>query len=512
MNNTDVVKNLTGSEFARYCELGNALTKMGNLRKAESCFNRAINIQPNANIYNALGFTLTAAGELDKAVEQYRLALALEPNAALIHSNLLLTLQYNPSVDDEELFKEHLQWNVCHGVFRRKNIYSFTNDRNKDKRLKIGYVSGDFRRHPVGYFLMPVMQEHDRSNFSIYCYYEGDNEDDYTTIFKSKADAWRVSKGLNDVELYNIIRSDSIDILIDLSGHTRGNRLTMFAQRPAPVQVSWLGYCGTTGLSEMDYLISDELVSPRGSEKYCSEKILRLPDSYLCYQPPEYVPEVEMLPALRNGFVTFGCFNNYSKLTHYALTLWGAILNKLPSSRLVIKNLALRDESIRKYCLHLLASIGIEESRVDLWGESETHLEVLQCYNMVDIALDTFPYSGATTTMESLYMGVPVVTLTGTRFCSRVSTSLLTTAGLYPLVAETTDKYIAIATNLAMDVNSLSSLRSVLRQRVTISPLCNGKAFTKELECAFRQAWQSWSNGNVTVDPPYNSAFMSSHL
>jgi len=308
---------------------------------------------------------------------------------------------------------------------------------------------------------------------------------------KNSADVWRVIAGMSDDAVADLVRADAIDILVDLSGHTGENRLAVFARRAAPVQMTWAGYVGTTGLSAMDYLVSDGRESPVGAERYCSEKIVRLPDCYVCYAPPEFSLPLEPLPALSNGYITFGCFNNLAKVTPDVVMLWARLLKELPTARIMLKAKAFEGREARRRYQAFFEENGINSDRVELLGGSPAK-EMLNWYNRIDIALDPFPYSGGLTTMEALWMGVPVVTLGGTRFCSRHSVSHLTTVGLPELIASGEDEYLSIAVTLAQDQERLSIIRSGLRQRMAASPLCDGQRFTANLESAYREAWRNW--------------------
>lgn len=468
---------------------------VGKLSKAEACFRKALDLQPNSAIaYNGLGLANLYKGRLEEAEASFRKALAINPGYAKANTNILLCLNYNPDIDEKNLFEEHKAWDVQHGQSQRKHVKPFKNNLFPEKVLNIGYVSGDFGRHPVGYFMGPVLPAHDRNSFKIFCYSGRKEEDDLSLRLHANSDVWCVTNELNDDKLVEKIRADGIDILVDLSGHTANNRLTMFARKPSPIQITWAGYVGTTGLSAIDYLISDNIVSPQGAEKFSTEKILRLPDCYICYEPPEYAPSVRALPAVQNGFVTFGCFNNFAKVTPQVMALWAQLLKELPGSRLLLKNHSFNDTEVRERCLKFITEEGIEESRIDILGSSP-HSEYLECYNQIDIALDPFPFSGGLTTLETLWMGVPVVTLDGERFCSRHSLSFIKTVGLSELIASDPGAYIEIACELAKDLERISSLRSGLRERMAKSPLCDGVRFTRNLEAAYRKAWQSWCSG-----------------
>jgi len=471
--------------------LGVALAAQGKLEESVASYRRALALKPDHLVACLnLGALFTLHGRLDEAVEVYRSMLSTTPHA-VVHSNLLLCLNYHPDLSSEEIFAEHLQWDRFHGRPAGERAACFNNDRSPERILRIGYVSPDFGLHPIGFFLSSVFPAHDREQFRVFSYSGRTHEDDLTIRLRKNSDVWRVTKGIDDDNLAEMIRADGIDILIDLSGHTRHNRLTVFARKPAPLQMTWAGYVGTTGLSAMDYLISDNMETPEGAERFCRERILRLPRGYLCYEPPGYAPPVAPLPALKNGFVTFGCFNNPAKVTPQVVALWARILDGLPSSRLVLRYKGYEDDEVHGRYLALFAAQGIDAARLELSG-SVPHEELLRRYNDIDIALDPFPYSGGLTTMEALWMGVPVVTLEGERFCSRHSLSHLTVVGLPELVGADLDAYLAIAAQLARDTERLDRLRAGLRGKMAASPLCDAAGFTRDLEGAFRESWRRW--------------------
>jgi protein O-GlcNAc transferase len=468
------------------------LADQGEFEEAVEAYRQALAIKPDHNVACInLGCLFNLHGRLDEAVDVYRKFLALDPADAVVHSNLLLCLNYHPQLRPEELYREHVHWDLQHGRPGSAKAVSFPNTPLPDRVLRIGYLSPDLGQHPVGFFLASVLPTHDRERFHITCYSCRSVEDDYTVRLRESSDRWRAVKGVDDDSLATMIREDEIDILIDLSGHTNGNRLTMFAQKPAPVQMTWAGYVGTTGLGAIDYLISDRIESPQGAERFCSEKILRLPNGYLCYQPPAYAPEVAALPLLGNGFVTFGSFNNTAKVNREVVALWARLLREMPSARLVLKYKGYEHPEVQGRYLAMFAEEGIEAGRIDLSG-AVPHHQLLQCYNGIDIALDPFPYSGGLTTMEALWMGVPVITLGGERFCSRHSMSHLTNVGVTELIADEEDGYIRIARQLAEEPKRLQALRASLRERMASSPLCDGAGFTRDLEGAFREAWRDW--------------------
>jgi predicted O-linked N-acetylglucosamine transferase (SPINDLY family) len=361
-----------------------------------------------------------------------------------------------------------------------------------NKKLRVGYVSPDFRTHSVAYFLDPLFQNHDTNVFDVYCYSDVSVPDVTTRRLRNNVKIWRDTSSLGSSELVRLIRGDGIDLLVDLSGHTAGNRLMAFAEKPAPVQVTWLGYPDTTGLDVMDYRITDLYADPVGSEKYYSEHLVRLEGCFLCYEPPGEAPAVVVNPAAASRSLTFGSFNNRAKINCDVIKLWADILRKLPHARLLIKNPGLTDKAV---CADLRGQFirrGIEAERVVLKGVSATTVEHLEEYHNIDIALDTFPYNGTTTTCEALWMGVPVLTLSGGCHAGRVGRSLLSAVGLDDWVAETEKEYVDHAVAYANSPDALVRLRASMRQRMADSVLCDGKIFTAKLESVYRSMWVDW--------------------
>ncbi|QEX17538.1 hypothetical protein FRZ44_28380 [Hypericibacter terrae] len=472
--------------------LGNTVRELGRLQEAEESFRRALALKPDsAEALNNLGTVLKDTGRQAEAQAALRQALALRSGFEVAHHNLLMTMQYDPATSPAALLAEHRAFDRLFAAPLLPKRLDHRNEPDPERRLKIGYVSGDFGRHPVGYFLTPVLPAHDRAKVEIFAYSDRLSEDEVTWQLQAACDHWQRVVEFNKAVLAERIRADGIDILVDLSGHTADNRLLTFARKPAPVQATWAGYVGTTGLSAMDYLISDECETPPDSEAECVETVIRLPHCYVCYAPPPSAPEVDKLPALERGHVTFGCFNNLSKINKAVLALWSRLLLELPGSRLVMKTHQLDDMGTRQRCADLFADLGIDSTRISLLGRS-AHRALLQEYNGIDIALDPFPYSGGLTTLESLWMGVPVITKKGDRFAARHSASHLTAVGLPELIAPDPDGYVALACGLAKDLPRLAALRAGLRGRMAASPLCDGPGFTRDLEAAYRTMWRRW--------------------
>jgi len=476
-----------------YNNLGIARKDQGRLGDAVTCYRRALELRPNfADAHNNLGNALKDQGRLDDAVASYRRALELKPDFNKAHSNLLAALQYRSGVTLAALATAHAAYDRTHAEPLRRSVPPHENSRDPQRRLRLGFVSPDFACHPVGFFLVRMLENLDREQCEIICYNDRLRLDRLTERLESAATTWRNVAGWSDPRLAEAIRADRIDILFDLAGHTARNRLLVFARRPAPIQVTWAGYVGTTGLKTIDYLLADRYeVPPEAEASYC-ERVLRMPDGYVCYAPPDDAPAVAPLPALTQGCVTFGCFNNPAKLTPEIIATWASILRQVPGSRLTLKSGGMNDASIAEPLAERFAAHGIVPNRLDFQGRSP-HLELLAQYQRVDLALDPFPYNGGLTTCEALWMGVPVVTCPGETFASRHSLSHLSNVGLTETIAASLEDYAQLAVALAQDLPRLAALRAGLRERMAASPLCDGKRFARNLMRLLRDAWRQWS-------------------
>lgn len=468
--------------------LGAALCDSGHFGEAMGECREAIALQPNyADAYGNLGLAHWIRGDLDEAIAACRQAIALAPSSFAVHSNLLLALQCHPGINAGMIAEEHRLWNQRHAEPLRQLIPPHPNDRAPERRLRIGYVSPDFREHPVGRFLLPLLAEHDHRNFEIFCYAQVPAPDALTAELRAHADHWHSLTGLSDAQAAALIRRHEIDLLIDLSGHTAHHRLLIFAHQPATVQVTFLGYPNTTGLATMDYRLTDAHADPPGeTEALHSEQLTRLPACAWCYQPA-YRPEIA---ARHDGPIVFGCCNKLSKITEPLLALWSRILDAVPQSGLLLKTPALGDEGTRENFRRKLSKAGIARDRAELLGYEPSAEAHLALYDRITIALDTFPYHGTATTCEALWMGVPVVTLAGKTHVSRVGVSLLSQAGLSELVATSEDEYVQIAGDLARDRQRLADLRGTLRSRLEQSPLRDAPRYARDVEAAFREMWR----------------------
>jgi predicted O-linked N-acetylglucosamine transferase (SPINDLY family) len=474
-------------------DLGMALKERGEYDQAIACYERAVELDPEfAQAWNNLGIVLGETALRDRAIAAHMRSITLNPKLHGAHSNLVLALHYDPAYDPQMIAAECRRWNTQHAEPLKSFIPVHRNDRNPDRRLKIGYVSPDFRDHVAGRNMLPLFHHHDRQHFEICCYAFVTSPDAMTEHFKARSDRWCSIVGMPDEQLANQIQEDQIDILVDLALHSGQNRLRLFARKPAPVQATFVGYPGSTGLTAIDYRLSDPYLDPPGiDESIYSEKTIRLPNSFWCYEPSDGLP-VRPLPALETGALTFGCLNNFCKINPYTLSMWAHVLGQVQGSRLL---LLAPPGSHQQRTIDLLGDLlgkeGIDPDRVEFTGR-RSRLDYLQLYNRIDLGLDTFPYNGHTTSLDSLWMGVPVVTLVGQTPVSRAGWGQLSNLGLTDLAAHTTEQFVRIAVALANDLPRLNDLRSTLRQRMEKSPLMDAPGFTKDVEAAYRNMWRKW--------------------
>ena len=465
--------------------------KPGFLDEAVACYREALKYQPdNSAAYNNLGNALSNQGKIDEALECYRAAYAKDPENAVALSNVMCALQYRTGITLQELMDAHAEFDRQFG--HRFPVVPWIShvDQYLDRPLRIGFVSPDFGRHPVGYFSIRAFENFDNQAVESYCYLDRHHFDQMTERFRKAATVCRHVGGLSDSELAECIRADQLDILVDLAGHTSNNRMLTFARKPAPIQMTWLGHEGTTGLRTIDYLIADQYTVPVQFEKFYTERVLRLTKGYICYDPPESAPDISELPALSTGLIRFASFNNLAKINAKVIATWADILRCVPNSRLVLKYRGLGEASMREYLTSQFAAQGIDASRLELLPPS-SYAEYLATYHQVDIALDPFPFGGGITTCDALWMGLPVVTVCEATFASRHSMSHIMCAGMEETVARDLDDYIRIAVELANDLPRLSQLRRTMRERIARGSLCDGQAFARDLEDLFRRAWRA---------------------
>ena len=475
-----------------YGNLGNALRNHGLLDESLAAHREAIRLRPDrAENYNNMANVLRYQGFLDEAIAAHRQAVQLNPASPWLHSNLVFALHYHPQSDPKTLLTENVRWARLHADRLKQFIPPHNNDRSPDRRLKIGYVSPDFREHPVGRFLLPFFANHDPKTVEIFCYSDVNYPDSLTQRLRGYAHHWRSTVGVFDPQMAQQIHGDQIDILIDLTSHTADSRLLVFARKPAPVQATWLAYPGTTGLDTIDYRITDPYIDPPGSfDEHYTERSIRLPETFWCYQP-SIESSVNPPPAAESGLVTFGCLNNFSKITDMTLQVWCKLLAAVPNSRLLLHA---RAGGHRERVSRLFAASGIDPARLEFVGKL-TLQQYMEQYHSIDIGLDPFPYVGGTTTCDALWMGVPIVTLRGQTAVGRTGVSVLMNVGLVELIAENAEQYVQIAAALAGDLPRLAALRSGLRERMKNSPLMDAARFAQDMEAAYRQMWTDWCLG-----------------
>lgn len=466
-----------------------ALCELKQFSEAEKMCQKALIIDPNsAEALNNLGQAMKAQGNLKGATDAYRKAINNQPDFVVAHSNLLLDLNYLPDVKAKDVLAEHRKWGLLHASppIKRCTIKK----RNPDKRLRVGYVSPDFRAHSVILFIAGLIKVHDRNNVEIYCYSNVKKPDAWTSQIKNTSDHWRTVVALNDDQFAAMITEDKIDILVDLAGHTAGNRLLAFASKPAPIQVTWLGYPNTTGMNAIDYRLTDVWADTPGvSDELHTETLIRLPQGFLCYQPLHDSPPINPLPMSQRGSITFGCFNNSAKINDDVIKLWSRLLAELPNSRLLLKSSQLSDPPLKQQYLSKFEQAGIDSTRIEIHGHIASTIDHLSLYHEIDVALDPFPYNGTTTTCEALWMGVPVVVLEGSSHAGRVGVSLLNNVGLPELIAKTNDDYIHICCELSANTERLTELRIGMRARLQNAPLLDSKKFAENIETAYRNMW-----------------------
>jgi len=474
-----------------HCNLGLAHQAKGRPGQAAASLSVALAFRPIfPEAWSNLGNAFKEQGLLDRAFTAYRMALTQRADYSGAHSNLLMAQHYAVDCGNADFLTSALEWAERHGAAQPPLPFAAPKDAGGP--LRIGYVSGDFNSHPVGYFLESVLAAHDRASVRVICYANNSRSDALTDRLKNAADGWREIVGVGDDAVEALVRQDGIDILVDLSGHTAANRLPLFARRVAPVQVTWLGYFGTTGLRTMDWILADRHVVPPGEERFFTEAVWRLPGSYLCFTPPAEELPIAPPPLLATGVVTFGCFNNRTKITSATVALWAKVLKTLPQSRLMLKARQFGDAGVRQALREQFYAEGVAANRLRMDGETPRS-DYLAGYGQIDIALDPLPFGGGTTTAECLWMGVPVLTLRGDRWAGRIGQSFLETLGLADrLVADDGADYVAKAVSLATDTAGLAELRAHLRQRLQHSSLCDGRAFARTLEQAYRSMWQAW--------------------
>ncbi len=478
---------------------GNLLSKQGRLKASVACYEQALRITPkNAIVHNNLANLLKNKGEVENALDHYRLATELDPGFPVAASNRVFAMNYSGKVDGNALYEAHRAWAEHWADPESAKAAPFQNDRSPERRLRIGYLSPDFWTHSVAYFMEPLLENHDREQVEIVCYANARRADATTERLQGLADRWRDIRPLTDEQVAGMVRADGVDILVDLAGHTAGNRLFVFARKSAPIQVAYLGYPATTGMRAMDYRLTDSYADPEGvADAWHSETLVRLPTGFHCFRPPDEAPAVGPLPAREAGRVTFGSFNNLGKVGGEVIALWSQVLRAVPDAHLIVKSQALADPGTCDDLAARFAAEGINAERLALHGRIQSQDEHLALYNRVDLALDSFPYNGVTTSCEALWMGVPVVSLAGGTHASRVGLSLLSHLGLAELTAKSADQFVERAVGLAGDFDRLEALRSTLRARMEAAPITDGSSLAGAIEAAYREMWKGWCGANA---------------
>lgn len=473
----------------------------GNLEKAIALSRKVMETYPDdLRAQVNLAGCLSDAGNPQLALEIYEGFSGQETSQMAMASNVLFEMNYLPEFSREDNFQRHLAWATKYEASVAVPADFAQHNREPLRKLKIGYVSADLCAHPVGFLLRDVLRMHDKEHFELHCFSAGVKKDDITTLISAAVDTFSNVVFETPQALAQRIRDAKVDVLVDLSGHTGNHRLLAFAMRPAPVQATWIGYFNTTGMANMDYFISDPHTSPFSGGQLFSEQLVHLPHTRFCFSKPSYAGDVRPPPMLSNGFVTFGSFNRLPKLSLPAVAAWSRILCSVPLSRLLLKAAAFADDTVCQQVMDRFSQHGIDATRLELRGTS-VHIEMFAEYGDMDIALDPFPFNGGMTTLEALWMGVPVVTLEGNTVVSRQSYSALANIGLAgELAFPNVDAYIAGAVALATNPVRLTALRTQIRPRMEASPLCQPEQFTRDLEALYRRMWDAWCKGERLPD------------
>jgi predicted O-linked N-acetylglucosamine transferase (SPINDLY family) len=509
--------------FQAWAGLGQALREKGDHAAAANAYGKAVELRPDsAEASFSFGEMLFKAGEYDRAIMALRRTLDVRPDwlaplsplGAALHfigeneqalrchekllagatdaqlaASLLHSLYYDASLDPPKILEQHRLWNNRHARQFAPRQPRFVNDGDPDRRIRVGYLSPDFCQHVSSFFTVPLLSNQDHRAFEVICYADVKRKDELTDLHRRFADVWRDVANLDDPQIAQLVQQDQIDILVDLSLHASGNRLLVFARKPAPLQITWLGCPGTSGLDTIDYRITDVYLDPDpADDRWYSEKTIRLPRCFWCYDPLSDQPDVNELPALRNGFVTFGSLNAISKATPQTLEMWADILRAVPNSRLLLRA---PQGAARTRVIDLLGHRGVEASRVQ-FADRQPWIGYIKTFHRIDIGLDPFPYGGGTTSFDTLWMGVPLVSRTGTTPISRAGLSILSNLGNRQWVACDVGNYVRIATELASNLPRLAELRATMRSRMRISPLMDAAGFARDFEAILRRIWVAW--------------------
>ena len=470
--------------------LGNALHKLNKHQDAISSYEKVIQIDSDyaAANYN-LGNVLSGLGEFKKAISCYQKAINSKKDHALAYNNMLFTLLYLEDADPKFCFSKAQEFRSSLKPINDNLLSKYQFDK-KTKKLKIGFVSGDLKEHPVGFFLLDVLKNLKNKNLELTAYSNYQIEDSTNIKLKSYFNNWREIENQSNIDVINAIRNDGIHILVDLSGHSDKNRLPIFINKPAPIQASWISYPGTTGIPEIDYMIGDRIVTPEKESGHFAEKIFRLPNMWVCFTPPDVEVKIRELPAKKNGYITFGSFNNLSKINKGVISLWSKILKSIPKSKIFLKTKQLNDSYLKKKIIDDFKVNGVDLNSIIL-EEGSPRNQLLDSYNRVDIALDPFPYSGGVTSLEAIWMGVPVLTKKGFRFVSHTTESINHNSGMSDWVANDENDYVDKAIKFSGNLELLSEINKNLRQTAIKSPLFDSTLFANQLNKAF---WEMWNN------------------
>ncbi|MHC4430352.1 MAG: O-linked N-acetylglucosamine transferase, SPINDLY family protein [Planctomycetota bacterium] len=483
-----------------YHELGRICRQTGRITEARQYREKAVRTDPdNTGILTTFALDLIRAGQTRKGLETLREVLEKDPHNVDAHSKLLFHLHYLPDLDGQMLLAEHKQWGFTHAPVNLARR-SHANDPDPDRRLRVGYISSDFRSHSVAYNFEAFLSGRDCDALEVYGYGNVAKPDSMTERLQEQFDHYRNVRGQSDEAVVRVVEQDKIDIMVEIGGHTADNRLLVMAHRPAPVQVDY-GGINTSGMEQIDYRLTDELLDPPDLRQFYVEESVCLPGGLFCYSPPDFAPPVVPPPAARNGYITFGSFSNSLKIHRYIISLWAQVLKANDGSRLLLKFTGGHDHDRRNNIIHQFEEMGIEQDRIEIHGW-KSRVEHLQLYSDMDIALDTYPYNGCLTTLEALWMGIPVISLYGNHISlSRAGLSILNRLDMDFFAASTPEEYVSKSTMLASNVEALAKIRASMRTRMAASTLCDAKRFAREVEDAYRQMWRRWCQ-TQRVDAP----------
>ena len=478
-----------------YDKLGMIFSDLSRFDEALSCYKKAIALKPNyEKFYNNLGVLLNNLGKYDEATKVYHQAIKLKPDYAKAYSNLLFNLNYKVNFDPEEYLMEAKKFRTS---CQPKKKLSFQYQYEKQpKKLKIGFVSADFGNHPGGYFTLSTLRELRKKDFELVGYSAANRKDEFSSHFRPQFSKWHLIEKKKDEEIVEQIFKDGIHILIEAQGHSAKNRLPIFMYKPAPIQASWLAQ-GSTGISEIDYFVGSSHITPKEEEKYYVEQIWRLPEISQCFTSPDFDVKINNLPATKNNFITFGCINKLAKVNDEVIALWSKILSSVPNSKLLLKNKDLDDKKILESTFARFEKRNVNRNSLILTGETKTRKELLEAYNQIDIALDPFPFQGNTSTIESVWMGVPVIILKGNRYLFHFGESINANLNMHDWIAKNYDEYVSKAIEFSSDLDQLSKLRMNLRETALKSPVFDAPRFTEHFSQMLWGMWKKFTKSNL---------------